>query len=59
MSISRLEAELLEAQARYNTMKNVPLKESIAAKQTLLSAERALSLAKGEETALVCEWEVQ
>ncbi len=58
MSISRLEAELLEAQARYNTMKNVPLKESIAAKQTHLSAERALSLAKGEETALACEWEV-
>jgi len=39
-------------------MKNVPLKESIAAKEALLSAERALSLAKGEETALACEWEV-
>src|SRR5260370_19599992 len=58
MSISSLEDQLLEAQARWYDILGEPLEEVIAAREALLSAERALSLAKGEETALACQWEV-
>jgi hypothetical protein len=59
MNISRLEGELLEAQARYNAMQHASLEQWREAEAALLRAERAFSMAKGEETALACEWKVR
>src|SRR5260370_36284576 len=59
MNISRLEGELLEAQARYNAMQHASLEQRREAEAALLRAERAFSMAKGEETALACEWKVR
>jgi len=59
MSISDLEAALVEAQGRWKTARNSSSQEDAAtARETLLRAQRALFLAKGEETALACEWEI-
>ncbi len=46
--------EELEAQER-----RASRDDRVAAWQAALYAERALSLAKGEETALACEWPVR
>lgn len=59
MNISRLEGELLEAQASYNAMQHAFLEQRREAEAALLRAERAFSMAKGEETALSCEWKVR
>jgi hypothetical protein len=58
MHLSELEAQLREAQTRKDgaIKGNAPLKERIAAGEAVLEAERALSLAKGEEVAVACEW---
>jgi hypothetical protein len=59
MRLSELEANLHEARiCRDETItSNAPLEARLAAGQAVLQAERALSLAQGEETALPCEWE--
>jgi hypothetical protein len=59
MRLSKLEADLHEARKRWKETitRNAPLEERLAAGQAVLQAERALSLAQGEETALACEWE--
>src|SRR5437660_8985726 len=59
MRLSELEANLREARTHWDeTIKsNAPLEERLAARKAVLQAERALSLAQGEETALACEWE--
>jgi hypothetical protein len=36
--------------------RKAPLEERLAARETVLEAERALYLAKGEEVAVACEW---
>jgi hypothetical protein len=58
MNVSELEAQLHEAQIRLQAARrgNAPLKEHIAAGEAVLEAERALSLAKGEEVAVACDW---
>ncbi|SRR5258708_18096595 len=59
MSISDLEAALAEAQVRWKTARNSSSQEDAeTARETFLRAQRALFLAKGEETALACEWEI-
>jgi hypothetical protein len=59
MSISDLEVALVEAQGRWKTARNSSSQEDVAtARETLLRAQRALFLAKGEETALACAWEI-
>jgi hypothetical protein len=58
MSISRLESELLEAQARCSVTQHASLEQRREAKADLLRAERAFSMAKGEETTLACEWKI-
>lgn len=59
MIISDLEAALFEAQERWKTARNSSSQEDVeAARESLLKAQRALFLAKSEETALTCEWEV-
>jgi hypothetical protein len=58
MHLSELEAQLHRAQARQDETirRDAPLKERIAAGEAVLEAERALSLAKGEEVAVACDW---
>lgn len=58
MNVSELEARLHEAQIRLQAARrgNAPLKEFITTRKALLEAERALSLAKGEEVAVACDW---
>lgn len=60
MNLSALEARLQEMQTRWEEAikSDAPLEKRLAAKEGVLQAERALSLAKGEETALSCEWEI-
>jgi len=66
VDISDLEARLAQAQARYEKAtkalapkhKGGEWEEWRAAYHELLEDERALALAKGEETALPCPWEV-
>lgn len=60
MNISDLETSVHEAQARMNKLikESASLQEWSAGHEVLLKAERALALAKGEETAFVCEWPV-
>src|SRR5260370_37148978 len=59
MSISDLEVALVEAQGRWKTARNSSSQEDAAtARETLLRAQRALFLAKGEETALAWKLEV-
>jgi hypothetical protein len=65
VNISALEARLSQAQQRYQRSvaalapkhKGGEWEEYEAAYKELISAERELSLAKGEETALACDWE--
>jgi hypothetical protein len=60
MRLSELEANLHEARRRWDETitSDAPLQARLAAGRAVLQAERALSLAQGEETALPCEWEV-
>ncbi len=60
MRLSELESNLHEARKRWDETitSDAPLQARLAARQVVLQAERALSLAKGEETALACAWEV-
>ena len=50
MNISRLEGELLEAQARYNAMRHASLEQWREVEAALLCAERAFSMAKGVQS---------
>lgn len=61
MHLSEIEAKLREAQAKWNAAikGNTSLEERITAREAVRQAERALSLAKGEETAVAFEWEYQ
>lgn len=61
MGLSELEAQVQEAQQRWNeTLQRRTSREDYrAARQAVLQAERALSLEKGEETAVACEWPVR
>src|SRR5206468_4187625 len=61
--IARLEAELAAAQAQLQRAQEAclqgargGLEEWRRADEACLAAERALALARGEETALACEW---
>jgi hypothetical protein len=64
MDISELECQLAEAQAQWQDLadayrfRHVARDEIQVAREQLLDAERAVSLAKGDETALACKWEV-
>lgn len=63
MDIADLEAKLAEARARRDqsdmqSLSDATLERMRASRQDCLAAERALSLAKGEETALQIDWEV-
>ena len=64
MNLVELEAQLVEARARVREITQarshagIPPEEIHAAFTRVYQAERALALAKGEETALLCEWEI-
>src|SRR5271165_6218761 len=64
MNLVELEAQLVEARARVREISQarshagIPREEIHAAFTRVYQAERALALAKGEETALLCEWEI-
>lgn len=53
--LTELEAELVLAKLRSSQARTHS--EHLAAHETLLDAERAVALAKGEEAALECEWD--
>jgi hypothetical protein len=59
MQLSELEANLRTARVRLDetSTSNALPEARLAAREALLHAERALSLAQGQETALPCEWE--
>lgn len=61
MTISDLETSLSEAQAEIENLikESASVEKMITGHQTLLRAERALALAKGEETALACQWPIR
>src|SRR5262245_34088500 len=64
---AKLEAQLAQAQARLRSAVEAlasrhiggEMEEWVAAEEECLAAERALALARGEETALHCPWEVK
>jgi hypothetical protein len=57
MDIRELDAQLLQAQNYYRA--NMRHDKGGDAHRQLLEAERALALARGEETALACDWPVK